>query len=232
MAFSSVTLQTASTAIAGQRVGVRIVIWNKHSAPIYFQAFGIVNTTDRFINQKAWIPANSSMYFDGAFTMPNKTVTVNAYSYYQDDTGAWRSDASASKEVVFKTGVVLLSKSERVVAVLIAEPTPTVAEVTLLDSRSVEVSILQELFLLASAERVVTLGAVGVILLDSKEQLVLPGDITGIVLLASAEQLVIPVDGLPPPPDGIGIPEGEIDWWLWGTVAAVAVVVVAAMVTR
>lgn len=227
MAYSVVSLEVPSSAIAGSKVSAMIRITNRHTAPIQFAAIGIVGTTLRFIDwQKAWISANTSYNFYGSFTMPSSSVTVNAYSYYFDEDGQWRSDASTKKYIaVIAAVVVLLARAEKSVGVEIAPP--PAPELYLLDSRAVEVGILQELYLLARAEKTVMPDAVGVILLAKAEQLVLPGDITGVVLLDSAEQLVLPVDGLPPLP-----PEDEVNWWLWGSVAALAILVAVGVTRR
>lgn len=229
MAYSVVSLEVPSSAMAGSKVSAMIRITNRHSAPIQFSAIGVLGTvpTSRFIDwQKAWISANTSKNFYGSFTMPPGSVTVSAYSYYLDGQGQWRSDASTSKRITLTAPVpvvVLLARASRAVGVEL-EPPPE-PRLFLLDSKTVDVGILQELVLLAKAERVVTPDAVGVILLAKAEQLVLPGDITGVVLLDSAEQLVLPIDGLPPEP-----PEVEDNKMLWAGLAAVGIVIVGTMV--
>ena len=245
--YSTVTLTAPSSAKAGSKVSVVIHIKNRHTATMHFAAIGMVNNTERFIDWvKAWIGAGQTQSFFGSFTMPDKAVTVNAYSRYEDQYSRWVEDASTSKKVMVEAvGVVLLDKATKYVDVTL-EPPPPPAEVVLLARYSAEIDILQQLYLLDSKQVTVTPTAPAtVVLMDKRDVQVIAGDITGVVLLDtyevetypgvdagvflldSKEVVVLLPGGTPEPP-----PEEGINWWLWGGLAAVAVVVVIMIARR
>lgn len=100
MAYSTITLTVASSAKAGSKVDVQIEIKNQHYIPMKFAAIGVLDSANRFIDWlTAEIPVGDTHLFSGSFIMPKNAVTVNAYSYYKDSQGKWRSDAATSREV-------------------------------------------------------------------------------------------------------------------------------------
>ncbi len=89
-----------SSAIAGESVPVTIKIRNKYSASVHVAAIGIYDTEERFIDWlDYWIPAGVTHSFSGSFVMPNKGVTIVAYSYYEDEEGYWHKDDEVTKGV-------------------------------------------------------------------------------------------------------------------------------------
>ena len=101
MAFTQVVEIVAPTsAQVGDRVSVTIKIKNIWTATMHVSAVGVLDSANRFIDWlDYWIPAGITHSFSGIFTMPSESVTINAYSYYEDADGYWRSDASKSKLV-------------------------------------------------------------------------------------------------------------------------------------
>lgn len=89
-----------SSATAGETVPVTINIRNKYSASLHVAAVGIYDTEQRFIDWlDYWIPAGATHSFSGSFIMPDRDVTIHAYSYYEDAEGYWRFDDEAAKDV-------------------------------------------------------------------------------------------------------------------------------------
>ena len=95
-----VDIVAPSSAAAGQTVSVTIKIKNIYSASVHVAAVGVYDSETRFIDWlDAWISPGATKSFSGSFTMPNKNVTINAYSYYEDINGYWRYDDAMSKNV-------------------------------------------------------------------------------------------------------------------------------------
>lgn len=87
-------------AVAGTRVDVTIAIKNKYSASVHVAAIGVYDAEVRFINWlKYWIPAGATHSFAGSFIMPDRNVTIHAYSCYEGTDGYWYYDDEASKDV-------------------------------------------------------------------------------------------------------------------------------------
>lgn len=95
-----VDIVAPSSAVAGETVPVTIKIRNKYSASVHVAAIGIYDTEERFIDWlDYWIPAGATHSFSGSFIMPDRDVTIHAYSYYKDVDGYWRYDDEAEKPV-------------------------------------------------------------------------------------------------------------------------------------
>lgn len=89
-----------SSAEAGETVPVTIKIKNIWTASIHVYAIGVWDTEDRFIDWlEYWIPAGATHSFSGSFTMPNRDVTIHAYSYYEGEDGYVYFDDEAAKDV-------------------------------------------------------------------------------------------------------------------------------------
>jgi len=89
-----------SSAPAGSTVWVSIWIKNIWTASVHVAAVGIWDTEKRFVDWlDLWIPAGETYSFSGSFTMPNRDVTLHAYSYYEDVDGYWRFDDEAERNV-------------------------------------------------------------------------------------------------------------------------------------
>lgn len=95
-----VGLEAPSSAVAGETVPVTIKIKNKYSASVHVSAIGIYDTEERFIDWlDYWIPPGATHSFSGSFVMPDRDVTIHAYSYYEDIDGYWRFDDEGAKDV-------------------------------------------------------------------------------------------------------------------------------------
>jgi len=95
-----VDIVAPSSAVAGETVSVTIKIKNTYSASVHVSAIGIWDSEERFIDWlDYWIPAGQTHSFSGSFAMPDRDVTIHAYSYYEDSEGYWRYDDEAQKDV-------------------------------------------------------------------------------------------------------------------------------------
>lgn len=95
-----VEIEAPSSAVAGETVDVTIRIRNKYSASVHVSAVGVWDSEERFIDWlDYWIPAGATHSFSGSFIMPDRDVTIHAYSYYQDAEGYWRFDDEAAKDL-------------------------------------------------------------------------------------------------------------------------------------
>ncbi|GAI68366.1 unnamed protein product, partial [marine sediment metagenome] len=89
-----------SSAPVGSTVWVSIWIKNIWTASVHVAAGGIWDTEKRFIDWlDLWIPAGETYSFSGYFTMPNRDVTIHAYSYYEDVDGYWHPDDEKTIDV-------------------------------------------------------------------------------------------------------------------------------------
>ncbi len=95
-----VDIVAPSSARAGESVWVTIKIRNKYSASVHIYAIGVLDSEDLFIDWlDYWIPAGATHSFSGSFTMPNRDVTIHAYSYYEAADGYVYRDDEAAKDV-------------------------------------------------------------------------------------------------------------------------------------
>jgi len=87
-----------ASAVAGSKVDVTVNIKNIDSLFDHLVACLVIYDGTRFIDQVANIRSLQTHSFTGSFTMPNKAVTIYAYSYYP--VGAdWILDDQAQKNV-------------------------------------------------------------------------------------------------------------------------------------
>ena len=94
-----VGIEAPSSAGAGETVPVTISIRNKYSASVHVAAVGVCNN-ERFISwEKYWISLGETHSFSGSFVMPDRDVTIHAYSYYEAGDGGWYFDDEAEMTV-------------------------------------------------------------------------------------------------------------------------------------
>lgn len=88
-------------AAAGSTVDVAVAIGNLYNyAAIHVACVAVLDSEDRFIDwEDAVIEEGGAHWFSGSFQMPSEAVTVNVYSYYEDENGYWQPDDEASKDV-------------------------------------------------------------------------------------------------------------------------------------
>ena len=95
-----VDIAVSASARAGDLVLVTIWIKNTWSDSVRVAAIGIMDAAERFIDwQYSWIPAGATQSFSGSFIMPNRDVTIHAYSYYEGVDGWMYFDDEAEKDV-------------------------------------------------------------------------------------------------------------------------------------
>ncbi|MBA7654706.1 hypothetical protein ES703_62589 [subsurface metagenome] len=95
-----VDIVAPSSASAGETVECTIKIKNIWTGYVHVSAIGIYDSEERFIDWlDYWIPPGATYSFSGSFVMPDRDVTIHAYSYYEDIDGNWRFDDAAEKDV-------------------------------------------------------------------------------------------------------------------------------------
>jgi len=87
-----------SEAQAGNRVDITVKVKNTHSAAISMKVVGVPEYEGlppglyvSFPVQSVNVNAGSTYSFNGYFTMPDKKVTIHAYSYWYGADGYWHS---------------------------------------------------------------------------------------------------------------------------------------------
>ncbi len=94
-----------SAAQAGSRVDITVRIRNTHSAPIGIMAGGALEygvspwPGITFPSSSANVDAGATYSFTGYFTMPDKKVTIHAYSYWYGADSSWHFDDEMTKVV-------------------------------------------------------------------------------------------------------------------------------------
>ena len=104
--YADITSITApSEAMEGSRVDITVKIKNLYSATIGIMVGGALEygvspwPGITFPENSANVGPGSTRSFSGYFTMPNKKVTIHAYSYYYGSDGSWHSDDEMIKIV-------------------------------------------------------------------------------------------------------------------------------------
>lgn len=95
-----VAIEAPDSARVGESVPVTIKIKNTWTDYVHVAAIGIWDSEERFIDWlMEWIPAGVTHSFSGSFVMPDRDVTIHAYSYFQAADGNWLFDDEAEKAV-------------------------------------------------------------------------------------------------------------------------------------
>ena len=248
MSRTDVTLKVPNSAVAGSKVLVTIGVKNRTSATGYFAVAGMFDS-QRFINmEQALIDAGKTKDFKGSFTMPSKDIEVHGISYYPDPESrfGWATDAAFGKRIKLAVNdVVLLARRDVNVGVLLDEKPPVPKEVVLLDRFTMDIGPTQELYLLDKKDAMVSPTAMEVVLLDSAEvqvkttmdvvlldtyEIVVSLEEIGVILLDSRDMVV---EAIVEDEEEEEEPEPEkINWWLWGGIAAVAVIIAIVIARR
>ena len=93
-----VEIVAPSSARAGQWVDVTIKVKNIWTDYVGVWTAGIYDSAELFIDFEDWIPAGSTHEYMGGFIMPNRDVTIHAYTYYLAEDG-YHFDDEAEKAV-------------------------------------------------------------------------------------------------------------------------------------
>ena len=94
-----------SEAAQGSRVDITVKIKNTHSSAIGIMAGGALEygvspwPGITFPNPSANVNADATYSFSGYFTMPDKKVTIHAYSYWYGADNSWHFDDEMTKVV-------------------------------------------------------------------------------------------------------------------------------------
>ncbi len=104
--YADITGITApSEAAQGSRVDITVKIKNTFSAAIGIMVGGALEygvspwPGITFPSTSANVNAGATYSFSGYFTMPDKKVTIHAYSYWYGADGAWHFDDEMTKVV-------------------------------------------------------------------------------------------------------------------------------------
>jgi len=93
----------------GSRVDITVRIKNTYSAAIGIMVGGALEygvspwPGITFPENSANVNGGATHSFSGYFTMPNKAVTIHAYSYWYGADGAWHFDDENTKNVALAT---------------------------------------------------------------------------------------------------------------------------------
>ena len=104
-----VEIVAPSQAVSGERVDITVRIKNTYSAPIGIMVGGALEygvtpwPGITFPENSSNVNAGITHSFSGYFTMPNKTVTIHAYSYWYGADGYWHFDDEKTKSVNLAT---------------------------------------------------------------------------------------------------------------------------------
>ncbi len=104
-----VEIVAPSQAVSGERVDITVRIKNTYAAAIGIMVGGALEygvtpwPGITFPSNSANVNAGATYSFSGYFTMPNKAVTIHAYSYWYGADGAWHFDDEKTKSVSLAT---------------------------------------------------------------------------------------------------------------------------------
>ena len=100
-----IEITAPSQAASGSRVDITVKIKNLYSAPIGIMVGGALEygvspwPGITFPDYYANVDAGATYSFNGYFYMPDKAVTVHAYSYWYGADGAWHFDDEMTKGI-------------------------------------------------------------------------------------------------------------------------------------
>jgi len=100
-----IEITAPSEAAQGSRVDITVKIKNTYSAAIGIMVGGALEygvspwPGITFPSPSANVNAGATYSFTGYFTMPDKKVTIHAYSYWYGSDGSWYYDDEMTKAV-------------------------------------------------------------------------------------------------------------------------------------
>ena len=104
-----VEIVAPSQAVSGERVDITVRIKNTYSAAIGIMLAGALEygvtpwPCITFPENSANVNGGATHSFSGYFTMPNKAVTIHAYSYWYGADSSWHFDDEKTKSVNLAT---------------------------------------------------------------------------------------------------------------------------------
>ena len=95
-----ISINSPSSANPGETVNVSVVVKNTYSSSIKFLISGIVENTNRFIdNVEVIIPSGSSKTLTGSFVMPSNATVINVLTYYYGNDNEYHFDMEANQTI-------------------------------------------------------------------------------------------------------------------------------------
>jgi len=98
-----VAIYGPAEAVYGEPVTIEVVVKNLATFPIYVAATGRYNGVDvAFAPDYAYVDAGGTYSFTASFSMPNKTITLDVWSFYWTGT-EWYQDDHEAVTISLKT---------------------------------------------------------------------------------------------------------------------------------
>lgn len=100
-----IEIAAPSQAATGNRVDITVRIKNTYSSPIGIMVGGALEYGTSpwpditFPSPSANVDAGVTHSFSGYFTMPDKKVTIHAYSYFYGGDGSWHFDDEMTRAI-------------------------------------------------------------------------------------------------------------------------------------
>ncbi len=95
-----VEIQAPDEGVAGDTVNVAVGIRNTWTDAVHIYCVAVLDSESRFIDWlDAWVDPGETHYFNGSFVMPERDVTINAFSYFQASDGNVYLDDSQARDV-------------------------------------------------------------------------------------------------------------------------------------
>jgi len=100
-----ITIATPGEAVRGSHVDITVRIKNTHSSPIGIMASGALEYGVSpgpgivFPDPITNVVGDVTYSFNGYFTMPDRKVTIHAYSYYYGTDGSWHFDDEMTRTI-------------------------------------------------------------------------------------------------------------------------------------
>ena len=227
-----VSVSAPASALAGERVDIQVKIRNDYSSSIGIMVGGALEygvspwPGITFSVNQANVDFGVTYAFNGYFTMPDKDVTLHAYSYYYGSDGYWHFDNEKTVSVELSAIVtwVLLAQ----VPIPINEA-PTVTTWVLLAQKSISViaaPIVTNWVLLDSRSVAIGIAAIVWQLLDSRSITIIGGVTRECSVDADCPEGYVCVNGICVPKEKAGFP------WVPVALAGGAAIVIAAAATK
>ena len=102
MAYTRVNVIAPDSAEAGEVVPVTVEVKNTWDYQFAVYVEVTYNSDLAFESSDRWVYPGERVEFDGSFIMPNRSITIHAYSYVEDEEGYWNRDSEGKKSVTLQ----------------------------------------------------------------------------------------------------------------------------------
>jgi len=92
--YAQIEIVAPNSAGVGELVPLTIKVKNIWDYQFATYVEVLYDSEAGFESPDRWVYPGETIEFDGSFTMPDKGVTIYAYSYVEDEEGYWARDAS------------------------------------------------------------------------------------------------------------------------------------------